>query len=117
MKWLINLVRWMMRLAKEFFQSARFQLWSLWAAGPVFLAVAMAMVSAVLFNGWPIELRGVQLHYTGTVAIISLGAAIAAMFLLAGVIKKATVKFGSAEIEVEANEPEDGHDGKDGRDG
>jgi hypothetical protein len=89
------------------FQHARFQIWALWAVGPVFIMIYGAQLVSILSLHWPEDLRAEQLKYVGFGSWMSLAIVAASFLLMANVIRKATIKVGSAEMEVETVDPEE----------
>lgn len=97
--WVI--LKWIGRTIAAIFQHARFQIWALWAIGPVFVIIYGAQLFAILSNMWPAELAAEQLRYVGVGSWISLAIIAVSVTLMANVIKKANIKIGAAEVEVE----------------
>jgi hypothetical protein len=83
------------------FNHVKFQIWALWAIGPVFIVIYGAQLVSVLGSAWPMSLRGEQLRYVGVGSWISLVIIGVSALLLANVIKKISVQVGAAEFEVE----------------
>lgn len=90
-----------LRIMREIFVHVRFQIWALWAIGPVFIIIYGAQLASILGSAWPMELRGEQLRYLGVGSWVSLGIIAVSVVLMANVIKKASFKVGAAEVEVE----------------
>lgn len=90
-----------LRIVRAIFIHVRFQIWALWAIGPVFIIIYGAQLASILGSAWPMDLRAEQLKYVGVGSWISLGIIAASAILVANVIKKANFKVGSAEVEVE----------------
>jgi len=89
------------RNVRGIFVHIRFQIWALWAIGPVFVLIYGAQLASILSSAWPMSLRGEQLRYVGVGSWVSLGIIAVSVVLMANVIRKASVKIGAAEIEVE----------------
>jgi hypothetical protein len=102
------------RNLKGIFAHARFQIWALWAAGPVLLFLYGAQLVAILSLHWPEELRGEQLKYVGVGSWIVIGGVLASFFLVANVIRKVSLQFGAAEVEVETHDQEEAKEEPDG---
>ena len=92
------------RFTKKVFTHARFQVWALWAAGPIFLLVYGGQLAIILASWWPEELRGEQLKYVGIGSWIMLGLLGASMFFMADVVKRLSLRFGMTEIELETQD-------------
>lgn len=105
--------RWVIKTIVSIFQHARFQIWALWAVGPVFILIYGAQLIAILSLHWPEELRGDQLRYLGIGSWIVLGIVAASFILMANVIRKASIKVGSAEVELETTDHDENKDGTD----
>jgi hypothetical protein len=115
------ILAWIGRTIAVVFQHVRFQIWALWAIGPVFILIYGAQLAAILSTHWPVGLRGEQLRYLGVASWISLGIIAVSVVLMANVIRKANIKIGAAEIEVETvtntsisnkSEPKEEDDGR-----
>jgi hypothetical protein len=89
------------RNLRALFNHVKFQIWALWAIGPVFILIYGAQLASVLGSAWPMSLRGEQLRYVGVGSWISLAIIAASALLLANVIKKISVQVGAAEFEFE----------------
>ena len=95
------------RNVRGIFIHAKFQVWALWAAGPVLLVLYGAQLAALLSLHWPEELRGEKLKYVGVGSWIVIGGVLATFFLVANVIKKVSLQMGAAEVELETHNQED----------
>lgn len=98
---------WFSRLVVAIFLHARFQIWALWAVGPVFILIYGAQAISIMSTHWPVEYRGEQLKYMGIGSLVSLGIIAASFILMANVIRKASIKVGATEVELETTDPED----------
>ena len=94
-------------VVKKIFTHSRFQIWTFWIAGPVFLLVYGGQLAIILASWWPVELRGEQLKYVGVGSWIMLGLLACSMFFLADVVKRVSLRFGMTEIEVETQDDEE----------
>lgn len=90
-----------LRIARAIFIHVKFQVWALWAIGPVFILIYGAQLASILGSAWPMDLRGEQLRYVGVGSWISLGIIAVSALLMANVVKKLSVQVGAVDIEVE----------------
>lgn len=92
---------------KTYFNHAKFQLWSLWAAGPIILVYVVALTLAILFLPWPELLAAKRLDFIGFALLGALTIVGLTIFFMAGVVKSIRVKAGPAELEIEGDDDDE----------
>lgn len=107
------------KFVKTVFEHPRFQLWAVWAFGPVALVYSAALVGLVILFPWPEELRGKQLEYIGWALLMCMAFLGLSVFFMSEFIKKLSFQMGAVEFEVETSAkqnpeiPADPSEGKD----